>query len=97
MVLAPTIAKKESAMSDPKGSGKADDPEMQGEGNYTAARRYDEATTEFVKAGKVDEAASKARPKTEAEADEMKKAEQAGKSHAKGEDPALHKKQKSQG
>ena len=55
-------------MSDPKDS-KAKDPEMQGEGNYTAARRYDEATTDFVKAGKVDEAARNARPKTEAEAE----------------------------
>jgi hypothetical protein len=94
MVLSPTIA-KESNMSDPKGS-KAKDPEMQGEGNYTAARRYDEATTDFVKAGKVDDAARSARPKTQAEADEMQKAEQVGKSHAKGEDPALHKKQKTQ-
>ena len=66
-------------------------PDIQGEGNYEATRRYDKATTDFVKSGKVDAAARDARPKSEAEAEEMKKAEQEGKSHAKGEDPALRK------
>ncbi|HJS04644.1 MAG TPA: hypothetical protein VJ832_14280 [Variovorax sp.] len=66
-------------------------PDIQGEGNYEATRRYDKATTDFVQSGKVDQAARDARPKSEAEAEEMKKAEQEGKSHAKGEDPALRK------
>ena len=66
-------------------------PDIQGEGNYDATRRYDKATTDFVQSGKVDQAARDARPKSEAEAEEMKKAEQEGKSHAKGEDPALRK------
>lgn len=74
-------------MSDPQDTKGTD---IQGEGNY---RRYDKAATDFAQSGKVDEAAREARPKSEAEADEMRKAEQEGKSHAKGEDPALGKKQ----
>jgi len=66
-------------------------PDIQGEGNYDATRRYDKAATDFVKSGKVEQAARDARPKNEAEAESMKKAEQEGKSHAKGEDPALRK------
>jgi hypothetical protein len=62
---------------------------VQGEGNYEAAEQYDEAQRKFVKAGKVDAAARDAKPKTEAEAEEMKRAEEVGKSHAKGEDPAV--------
>jgi len=37
--------------------------DMQGEGNYTAAKQYDDATANFVKAGKVEEAAKAAKPK----------------------------------
>ncbi|MDR6535705.1 hypothetical protein [Variovorax soli] len=67
------------------------DPDIQGEGNYDATRRYDKAATDFVKSGKVEQAARDARPKNEAEAEALRKAEQEGKSHAKGEDPALRK------
>lgn len=81
---------KGADMSDPKDPKGAD---IQGEGNYEATRRYDKAATDFVQSGKVDEAARRAQPKNEAEAEEMKKAEQEGKSHAKGEDPLLHQKQ----
>jgi hypothetical protein len=77
-------------MSDPQ---QTKTPDIQGEGNYDAARRYDKAATDFAQSGKVDQAARDARPKNEAEADEMKKAEQQGKSHAKDEDPALNKNQ----
>ena len=76
-------------MKDPKQPKK--NPDVQGEGNYEATRRYDKATTDFVKSGKVDEAAREARPKSEAEARELRQAEEEGKSHAKGEDPALRK------
>ncbi|OUM04227.1 hypothetical protein [Variovorax sp. JS1663] len=66
-------------------------PDIQGEGNYDATRRYDKATADFVQSGKVDQAARDARPMSEAEAEDMRQAEQEGKSHAKGEDPALRK------
>ena len=63
--------------------------EMQGEGNYEAARRYDEAQKKFVDSGKVNEAAKDAAPESAEESREMEQAEQAGKSHAKEEDPAI--------
>lgn len=56
---------------------------MQGEGNYAAAKEYDEATTNFVKAGKVDRAATEAKPKNEQEAREMLEAEEKGRARAK--------------
>ena len=63
--------------------GVDNDPPMQGEGNYSAARRYDKAQREFVKAGKVDAAARKAKPKGPREAEQMKEAEQVGRGKAK--------------
>lgn len=38
--------------------------EIQGEGNYTAAKEYDDATRNFVKSGKVDKAAQDAKQET---------------------------------
>ena len=49
------------------------------------------ATTDFTKSGRVDEAARDAKPTSDAEADELRQAEAEGKSHAKGEDPALYR------
>lgn len=68
-----------------------DNPELQGEGNYVAGRRYDEAQREFVESGRVDEAARRAPPQNTREAEEMDAAEQEGRSRAKGEDPALRR------
>ncbi|MBC8056056.1 MAG: hypothetical protein H7Y61_05715 [Rhizobiales bacterium] len=58
---------------------------VQGEGDYNAGRRYDKATREFAESGKVEPAAHDAAPANQAEADELKKAEDIGKSHSKGE------------
>ena len=69
------------------GTSKRDN--VQGEGNYEATERYDEAQRKFVKSGKVEAAARAAQPKSKQEADDMQRAEQAGRSHAKGEDPAV--------
>jgi len=66
----------------------ADISKVQGEGDYDAARRYDKAAHEFAESGKVEEAARDARPKTPEEAEELSRAERAGKAHSKGEDPA---------
>ena len=68
-----------------------DNKDMQGEGNYDATRRYDKAAHEFAQSGKVDEASRAAEPGSAEEADALKRAETAGKSHSKGEDPALRK------
>ena len=64
----------------------------QGEGNRGAAKAYNEAAKNFAKSGKVEEQARKARRDLEGDAgDELRRAEEEGKSHAKGEDPALGK------
>ena len=56
---------------------------MQGEGNYEAARRYDEAQQDFVESGKVDQAARAAAPRSKAEQADMLDAERKGKQRAK--------------
>jgi len=66
---------------------KTPDSQVQGEGDYEAARRYDKAARDFAHSGKVEPAARKARPKDASEASEMEQAEDIGKSHTKGEDP----------
>ena len=65
----------------------SNDKDLQGEGNYDATRRYDKAAHEFAQSGKVDEAARAAEPGSTEEAEELKRAEDAGKSHSKGDDP----------
>ncbi len=69
-------------------------PDLQGEGNYTASRHYNDATKKFVDEGKVDRAAAAAKPTSDAEATDLKRAEDEGKRHAKGEDPALNPKRR---
>ena len=62
----------------------------EGEGNRTAARAYNKDTQDFIKSGKVDEKAREAANAVDGpEAGELQKAEDAGKSHSHGEDPAL--------
>ena len=73
------------------------DHKVQGEGDYDAARRYDKSAREFAQSGKVDEAARDAKPTSPEEADALRQAETEGKSHAKGEDPALYRPGKDQG
>ena len=73
---------------------KAKSGSVQGEGDYVAGRRYDEAQRDFVESGKVGEKARAAKPKDSAEAADMAQAEQKGKSHSKGEAPADMKSRK---
>ncbi len=56
---------------------------LQGEGNYTAGRRYDKAQQDFAKSGRVDEAAREAAPDSEEEREALKKAEEEGRRHAR--------------
>ncbi len=72
-----------------KDSKVPNDNKVQGEGNYDAAKEYDDAQRKFVQSGKVDAAARAAKPQSPAEAEEMKRAEEIGRSHAKEEDPAV--------
>ncbi|HJU22220.1 MAG TPA: hypothetical protein VJ891_06895 [Casimicrobiaceae bacterium] len=60
-----------------------------GEGNYAASREYDKDVKDFAESGRVESAARSAAPKSDEEAREMEAAEQEGKRHSKGEDPAL--------
>lgn len=56
----------------------------QGEGNREAGRVYDEEQKKFVEEGKVDKAAGEAKAAVDsAEGEELRKAEEEGKSHAK--------------
>jgi hypothetical protein len=68
-----------------------------GEGNYAASKQYNDATRDFAQSGRVDEAARNAAPQSDAEALQMQAAEAEGKRHAKGEDPALNRKQSNVG
>ena len=65
-----------------------------GEGNYKAAREYDSAVGAFAKSGKVEEAARAARPRSHREAEEMERAEAAGRSRSKGEDAPRRRQQR---
>jgi hypothetical protein len=67
----------------------ATDKKLQGEGNYEAARRYDESQKRFVQSGRMKKAAQDAAPKSAQEAEDLKRAEEAGKSRSKGEDPSI--------
>jgi len=64
---------------------------VQGEGDYESAKKFDDDEVAFVKSGRVDKAARDAEPKSQAEADEMRKAEETGKSRSKGEDASAKK------
>jgi hypothetical protein len=56
----------------------------EGEGNRTAAREYNQRTEKFVHSGKVEDGAKRAERAVEgSERDELNKAEEAGKKHAK--------------
>ena len=64
---------------DPKDRHVSADRKNEGEGNKTAARHYNEATTEFAKSGKVDQKAREARKAVEGkEGDGLRKAEREG-------------------
>jgi len=77
--------------SKPQGKRKLNVNKEYGEGNYKASREYTDATVEFVKSGRVDEAARNAKPRSPQEQEEMRKAEQAGRTKSKEEDPKLYR------
>lgn len=53
-------------------------PAMQGEGNYTAARRHRQSAEDFVDGGGVEQAARDAAPDTERQSKQLLDAEKAG-------------------
>jgi hypothetical protein len=62
---------------------------VQGEGDYEAARRYDEKTREHVKSHDIEQEARDAEPANRGEERDMERAEEIGKQRAKEEDPLL--------
>jgi hypothetical protein len=78
-------------MNDPKSEPITDEPKVQGEGDYEATRRYRKRTEQFLENNDVEQVAEQAAPEDADEAEELESAEQAGKSRAKGEDPALRR------
>lgn len=69
--------------SKPQGNPADANPDLQGEGNYTASRRFRKSAEAFVDSGKVKAAAKDAAPKTDPQRREMQAAESEGKSHAR--------------
>ncbi len=62
----------------------------EGEGNRTAARAYNKGVQDFEKTGQVEEKAREAAEAVDGpEGEELRKAEDVGKSHSHGEDPQL--------
>ena len=66
---------------------------VQGEGDYQATRRYRKRTEEYLDNHDVEKDARRAAPRSRKEAQTMAAAEAAGKRRAKGEDPALRRRQ----
>jgi len=69
--------------------------QVQGEGDYEAGRRYDEAARDFAQSGKVEPAARDAAPESAEEAEQMQQAEEVGKAHSKGEGKLVSDKRRS--
>ena len=63
--------------------GDTQKPDVQGEGDYDAARRYRKDVQDFVKSADIDKAAHDAAPRSPDEQREMTDAERAGRSHSK--------------
>jgi hypothetical protein len=56
-------------------------PNIQGEGDYEATRRFDADAKRFLKDADVPDLARRAAPKSKEEAAELEKAEEIGRSH----------------
>ena len=61
--------------------------QVQGEGDYEAARRYREEVKEYLERSNVDERARAAKPDTAKQERELALAEEQGKTRSKGDDP----------
>lgn len=76
-----------------QGSSSGAEPENEGEGSRTAAKKYDQDAQRFAESGKVEEKAREAREAIDGpEGAELAQAEAEGKQHSKGEDPAVKRK-----
>lgn len=81
-----------SAAKATKGGQAAQQPKQQmGEGSYEATRDYQKNIGEYMKKADIDADAKAAKPRSEQEARELKKAEDEGLSHAKDSQNAPRK------
>ena len=77
-----------NASQTPRAAGATQQNE--GEGNHTAAREFNKAQTDFAKSGKVKPAADDAASAIDGpEGEKLRQAEELGRGHAHGEDPAV--------
>ncbi|MQA64712.1 MAG: hypothetical protein GEU76_02245 [Alphaproteobacteria bacterium] len=78
-------------MSEPKSNAtQRSTGQNEGEGNRTAARKFNKQAREFAKSGKVDAAAEKAKEALQGpEREELKEAEAKGREQAREQDPAV--------
>lgn len=68
-------------------------PKVEGEGSYSGAREYDRGAEKTAKSGKVGQKAQEAKQAVEGkEGADLARAEEEGKRHSHGEDPALRQK-----
>lgn len=84
--------KRDGDMQQQQQAGRSDSPpgshkpeQQMGEGSYEATRDYQKNIGEYLKKADVEADAEAAKPHSEEEAQEMKKAEEEGRSHSKGE------------
>jgi len=63
--------------------GNTQKPDVQGEGDYEAARRYRKDVKDFVESADIDKAAHDAAPQSSDEQREMTEAERRGRRHSK--------------
>jgi hypothetical protein len=74
-------------------SGGSAEPQNEGEGSRTAARRYDQDAQRFAQSGQVERKAREARDAIDGpEGKELAEAEMQGRRHSKGEDPEIKRK-----
>lgn len=57
--------------------------QVQGEGDYEAARRYRKDVREFVQSQDIEHAAREAEPHSREESEQLQRAEEEGRSHAR--------------
>ena len=76
---------QESGSSDSQSKPAAEGEQQMGEGSYEATRDYQQRTKEYLKKADIEADAEAAKPRSEEEARELKKAEEEGRSHSKGE------------
>jgi hypothetical protein len=64
--------------------GNTEKPDIQGEGDYEASRRYRKEVHDYMDKADIDKAAHEAAPKSPDEQREMEEAERTGRSRSKG-------------